>query len=197
MIPDFRNAFTKASTRLSLTRCRTRSDPVKARLDIGIQDPPVAHSAVVVDIGDGVVCSPVGPKPVRDRFEVCLEDGFQHYFQRCLDDPIRHCRYPEPTQLARRLRDHPFPHRQRHKLPCLQLVVDLTQKRFHSARARPEAVDGSTIHPGVRAPRLPATRANASCNVAGSYTKLYKSSNRPVTVSHRPPVQFGLHPPYP
>ena len=50
-------------------------DPVETRLDIGIQDPLVALGAVVVDIGDGVVCSAVWPEPIGDRLEIGLEDG--------------------------------------------------------------------------------------------------------------------------
>jgi hypothetical protein len=42
-----------------------------------------------LDLGDGVVRSPLGPEPVGDRLEVGLEDGFQHKLQRRLNDPVR------------------------------------------------------------------------------------------------------------
>lgn len=56
-------------------------DGVKARLDIRIQHPAVTLGAEQVDLGDRVVCAPLGPEPVGDRLEVGLEDRFQHQFQ--------------------------------------------------------------------------------------------------------------------
>jgi hypothetical protein len=67
-------------------------DRIEARLDIRVQHLAVAQAAVEVDLGDRVVRSAAGPKPVRDRHEVGLEDRLQHQFQRCLNDPIRHGR---------------------------------------------------------------------------------------------------------
>ncbi len=67
-------------------------DGVKARLDVRIQHPAVTLGAEVVDLGDRVVCAPLGPEPVGDRLEVGLEDGFQHQFQRRLHHPVGHGR---------------------------------------------------------------------------------------------------------
>ncbi len=51
--------------------------------------------------------------------------------------------------------------------------------------------------PGVRDPALPPTRSNATINVAGSYTKLNRSSNLRPGSAARPTVKFGLHLRYP
>jgi len=86
----------------------------KHALDIRVQHPLVTAGAVVVDLGDRVVRPPPGPEPVGDRLEVGLEDGFQHQLQRGLDNPVRHRRNTEASDLPgpARFRDLPFPHRE-------------------------------------------------------------------------------------
>lgn len=55
-------------------------DPVKARLDVCIKYPSVSLDAEQVNLGDRVVCPPLGPKTVRDRLKVGLENRFQYQF---------------------------------------------------------------------------------------------------------------------
>jgi hypothetical protein len=88
-------------------------DRVETRLDIRVQHPLIPSGAVEVDLSDRVVCPPPGPKPVGDRLEVGLEDGFQHQLQRGLDNSISHRRDTEASELPgpARLRDLTFPHR--------------------------------------------------------------------------------------
>ena len=64
-------------------------NPIKARLDIRVQHPPITMSAERVYLRDRVVRPPVRPEPVGDRLEVGLEYGFQHQLQRSLDHSIR------------------------------------------------------------------------------------------------------------
>ena len=70
-------------------------DGVKARLDICVQHPAITLGAEQVNLGDRVVCAPLGPEPIGDRHEVGLEDRFQHQFQRRLDNPVGHRRNPD------------------------------------------------------------------------------------------------------
>ena len=67
---------------------------VKAGLDIRVQHPAVTLGAEQVYLGDRVVGPPLGPEPLGDRYEIGLEDGFQHQLQRCLHDPVGDGRYP-------------------------------------------------------------------------------------------------------
>jgi site-specific DNA recombinase len=57
--------------------------------DVGLQHPVVPLGAEELDLGDRVVCAPVGAEPVRARLEIRLEDGFKHCLQAGLDHPIR------------------------------------------------------------------------------------------------------------
>jgi Recombinase zinc beta ribbon domain len=64
-------------------------DGVKARLDVGIQHPPVALGAEPLYLGDSVVRPPHRPETIRDGQEARLEDRFQHQLERRLDNPVR------------------------------------------------------------------------------------------------------------
>jgi site-specific DNA recombinase len=98
-------------------------DRVEARLDIGVQHPPVTLGAVLVNLGDRVLGAPHRPEAIRDRLKVGLEDRLQHELQRCLNHPIRHGGDAELPQLPRpsRLGDLAFPHRQRPERAPLEL----------------------------------------------------------------------------
>lgn len=154
-------------------------DGVKARLDVRVQHPPVTGGAEPVYLSDRVVCSPHRPEPVGDRHEVGLEDRFQHQLQRRLDNPVRNRRNPEAANLSRpaRFGDLALPHRQRPERARLELGAQVLQEprcapicSSTSATVRPST-------PAVRDPVLPATRSNATISVAGSHTKLNRSSN--------------------
>ncbi|AGQ33650.1 hypothetical protein L766_00400 [Mycobacterium tuberculosis TRS9] len=51
-------------------------DAVKARLDISVEHPAILLGAEQVNLSDRVVRASRGPKPVGDRLEVGLKDGF-------------------------------------------------------------------------------------------------------------------------
>jgi hypothetical protein len=152
---------------------------VEGRLDVRVQHPPVAVGTKLVDLGDRVVRSPPGPEPVGDRLEVRLEDGLEHELQRGLDDLVRQggdaqlANLPQPTRLG----NLALPHRQRHERARLELGAQIGQE-LPDPDALLDVGDSPAVHAGVFAPRLPATRANATISVAGSCTKLYRSSNR-------------------
>jgi hypothetical protein len=108
-------------------------DRLKARLDVGVQHPPVALGAVPLDLGDRVVCPPHRPEPVGDRQEVGLEDGFQHQLQRRLNHPVRDRRDPELADPARpcRLGNQALPHRQRPERAVPQGGSQVVQEPGH------------------------------------------------------------------
>ncbi|MDP4511933.1 hypothetical protein Q9G87_59125 [Nonomuraea sp. G32] len=109
-------------------------DAVEARLDVSVQHPAVSLGAEQVNLGDRVVRAPVGPKPIRTRMEVRLEDGLQDQLQRSLHHPIGDGRDPQPAQLPAGLGDHPLPHRQRPEGSRLQCRADAVQVRAHPGR---------------------------------------------------------------
>ncbi len=74
-------------------------DHVEARLDIRVQHPAVTPAAEQVDLSDRVLRPPPGPKPIGDRHEVGLKDGFQHELGRCLDNTVGHGRDAQPAHL--------------------------------------------------------------------------------------------------
>jgi site-specific DNA recombinase len=88
-------------------------DVVETPFDVCVQHPPVPTGGVVMDLGDRVVGSPLGPEPVRDRHEVGLEDRLQHHPERLLHHPVGHGRDPQRTRLAARLGNQYPPHRRR------------------------------------------------------------------------------------
>ena len=93
-MPAFRNAFTKARTRLSPTRSRTRSiragcvDLVEARRDVALDDPLIGAGRQIAGLGDRVVSPPVRAEAVATRKKVRLEDRLQHQLQGRLDHPV-------------------------------------------------------------------------------------------------------------
>jgi site-specific DNA recombinase len=130
-------------------------DGVKARLDVGVQHPAVALGAETLDLGDGVVRSPLGPEPVGDRLEVGLEDGFQHKLQRRLNDPVRDRRNSEAADLSgpARLGDRALPHRKRPERTRLELGSQILQETsgpdlLLNVGDR-QAVDAGSAGPGV------------------------------------------------
>ena len=186
-IPALRNAFTSASTRLSLTLARTRSiragvrDPVEARLDVSVQHPPVTLGAEPVDLGDRVVRPPLRPEPVGDRQEVGLEDRFQHQLQRRLDHPVGDGRDPQTAELPRPAwlsgSSVPAPATDGTSRPSTDARRSSRNPGHHRASPRRRRPSGRRRR-RVLAPVLPATRSNATISVAGSCTKLNRSSNR-------------------
>ena len=203
--PALRNALTSASTRLSLTRRRTRSiragcvDGVEARLDVRVQHPPVTLGAEQVDLGDRVVRPPLRPEPVGDRHEVGLEDRFQHQLQRRLDDPVGDrsgCpslrSFPDPPGLGI-LRSRTGSGR---NVPVLQLGTQIVQEPGHpDARSTSATVRPSTpavFGPGVA--RDPVERHDQRRRVVHEVEQVVEPAAR---IGRRPTVKLGLHLRYP
>src|SRR6266496_5546799 len=79
MMPDFRNAFTSAQTRLSLILTRRRSINAvceissKQGFDICLQHPVTSFGAVGLDLRDRVLRPAFRAEPIRARLEIRLE----------------------------------------------------------------------------------------------------------------------------
>ena len=95
---------------------------------------------------------------------------------------------PRPGLLGRRgtrSRDHPFPHRHRAERAGRKNGPQLGEEDLLAALD--DGADGLTVHPGrARSPVGPDPR-HALSRVAGSQTRLYRSSNRRLgsSVTHR------------
>jgi hypothetical protein len=74
---------------------------------------------------NGVLRSASGPKSVRGRAEVRLEDRLEHELGRRLNDPVAQCGDAQTPELPRALRDHPLTRRQRTIGTALELLAEL------------------------------------------------------------------------
>ena len=173
-------------------------DRVEARLDVRVQHPPITLGAEQMDLGDRVVCAPLGPEPVGDRLKVGLEDGFQHQFQRRLDNPVGHRRDPEAADLSRpaRFGDLAFPHRLRSELPALDQGAEVVQERGASHLLL-DPGDGPPVRTGGVGPavcRDPVPRHDQRGRVVHEVEQVVEPATR---IGHRPTVKLGLHLRYP
>jgi site-specific DNA recombinase len=92
-------------------------DFVEAGFDVTLQDPMISTGCQELDLGDRVVCTTVGAEPVRARFEVRLENGFEHQFQACLDHAVSDSGNAEfPEFPGGTFRYHHLPHFHRPEL---------------------------------------------------------------------------------
>ena len=152
-------------------------DTVEGRLDVSIQDPPISGRAEVMDLRDGIVCSPHGPEPIGDRQEVGLKDRLQHQLQRRLDHPIGHGDIPRLRHLSRPAR---FRNLRSRTGIGRKVPVQLGTQVLHEPPdtdalfdiGGPQAVDAGCLRPGC-----PRPGSNAMTSVAGSCTRLNRSSN--------------------
>jgi hypothetical protein len=76
---------------------------------------------------DRVLRSAPGPKSVRDRAEVRLEDRLEHQLGRHLSDPVAQWRDAQPSELPRALRDQPLAGRQRTIRATLEFLPELAE----------------------------------------------------------------------
>jgi hypothetical protein len=107
-------------------------DPVKARLDVGLDHPLICAGSEVVHLGDRVLRPASRSEPVGARLEVGLEDRLQHQLKGGLNDAIGHGRDPEATAFAAALRDRPLPDRHRPVAPTLELLAQLGEELLHA-----------------------------------------------------------------
>ena len=177
---------------------RRMADGIEARLDVGIQHPPVALAPEMVDLRNRVLGPPPGPEPVGDRHEASLEDGLQDQLQHGLHDPVRNGRYPEPADLPRpaRLGNLAFPRRQGPKRARLQLGTQVVQEPrdpglFLDAGDR-KAVD--TGGPGSGVAGNPVERHDQHRRVIDEVEQVIKPA---ALIGRRPTVKLGLHLRYP
>lgn len=105
---------------------------VKARLDVGFNNPLIRAGAEVVHLGDRVPRSASGPKPIRARLKVDLEDRLKHELQRGLHDAVAHRRDPQVAQLAATLGNRALLDRGRPKAPRPQLLTEPGQELLHA-----------------------------------------------------------------
>nr|WP_030918583.1 hypothetical protein [Streptosporangium amethystogenes] len=167
---------------------------VEGRFDVRIQHPAIAAGAEVVNLRDRVVGPPPRPKPVRDRQEVGLEEGFQHQFERRLDDPVRDPGYAQRANPARsaRLGDPAFPHRERPEDARLELGPQVVQKPW-DADFLLNACDRQAVHAGsVGSPvaRDPVERHQQRRRIVHEVEQVIEPA---AGVGQRPTVKLGLH----
>ena len=101
-----------------------------------------------MDLGDRVLRSALRAEAIGTRLEVRLEDRLEHQLQRGLHDPVARGRDPEPTELARRLRDQPSPAPAAGRTPR-------PSDRLADRRATPPLPAGLDARGRVRRPRQP------------------------------------------
>jgi hypothetical protein len=122
-------------------------DAVKARLDVALHDPLVGAEGEVLDLGERVLRSASGPKPVGARLEVDLEDRLQHQLEGRLNNTIPDRRNPQVAPLAATLGDHALPDRQRPEHSRAKLLAKLRQEPF-DALPDLDLIGGLPIDPG-------------------------------------------------
>jgi len=83
-------------------------DFVEACRDVAFEYPLIGAGGEHLDLRHRVHRPPSGSEPVGGWMEVRFKDRFEHQHQTGLNNPVGHGRYPEPSVLARRLRDQPL-----------------------------------------------------------------------------------------
>jgi hypothetical protein len=152
-------------------------DFIEARLDVALHDPLIGAGREDVNLGDRVMDPASGAEAVAARLEVRLQDRLEHRLEGGLHHPVAYGRDAQPAIFAAALGDHHLPYRFRAEPAGLEIVSQLRQEAVLAHDGR-DVTGGAPIHPAERAPRLLLTRAQASTRTAGSYTRLYRSSNR-------------------
>jgi hypothetical protein len=148
----------------------------------------------MVDLGDGVLGSASRPEPVTTRAEVRFEDRLEDQLQAGLHSSVPGGRYPETTELARRLGDHPFPHGPRLEPPGLEIVSQPGQQRVDS---KDDGVRFHSVDPGRACPPIspyPIPRHQQERRIGDKVEQVNKPT---VTTVGRPLVQLGLDSQYP
>jgi hypothetical protein len=95
---------------------------------------------------DGVLSSSSGPKSVRGRTEVRLENRLEHELGRRLHDPVAHRRDAQASELPRALRDQPLTRWKGTVGAILELHTEPGEDTFHAHLLNNAA--GLTINTG-------------------------------------------------
>jgi len=143
-----------------------------------------------VDLSDRVLSSALRTETVGTRFEVRLEDRFEHQLQRGLHDPVTNSRDPQRADLAARFRDRFLSHPFRPKPAGFEIISQPVQHRLNTSddRARCHSIDSGSSRTFV-APH-PAARHNEECRVIDEVEHVIKATAR---IGLRPLVQLLLH----
>jgi hypothetical protein len=120
---------------------QTVMDRPEAVLDVSLDHPLITAWGVDEEphLLDGVLCPACGPKPIRGRTEVRLEDRLEHELGRRLHDPVAHRRDAQASELPRALRDQPLARRQRTVGAILELLAELVKDTLHAHLLDPRA----------------------------------------------------------
>jgi hypothetical protein len=86
-------------------------DLIEAGADVRVHHPLIGAAGEEVDLSYCVLGSSPGPKAIRARRKVRLEDRLEHELERSLHHPIPDGRDAKAAALATGLGDHPLPHR--------------------------------------------------------------------------------------
>ena len=144
---------------------------------------------------DGVLGSAPGPKSIRGRAEVRLEDRLEHELGRRLNDPVAHRRDAQASELPRALRDQPLTRRQRAVGARLELLTELRQDTIHAQLFDPPA--GLAINTGGSRPPVtfhPLPRDEQRRGVADQVEQVAEAL---LLVPDCPSVQLRLPSQYP
>ncbi len=144
---------------------------------------------------DRVLSSAPGPKSIRGRAEVRLEDRLEHELGRRLHDPVAHRRDAQASELPRALRDQPLAGRQRPVAAALELLTKLVEHLLHADLLDPLAglaIDTGGPRPPVAFHSLP--RDEQRRGVADQVEQVAEAL---LLVLGCPSVQLGLPSQYP
>src|SRR5450755_758400 len=144
---------------------------------------------------DGVLSSASGPKSIRGRAEVRLEDRLEHELGRGLHDPVAQRGDAQASELPGALRDQPLTRRQRTIRPCLEFLTELGQDTIDADLL--DALAGLAINTGSPRPPVafhPFPRDEQRRGVADQVEQIAEAL---LLVLCCPSVQLGLPSQYP
>ena len=175
----------------------TVMDRSEAVLDVSLYYPLIRARRVDEEphFFDGVLRPAPGPKSVRGRAKVRLEDRLEHELGRRLHDPVAHRRDAQASELPRALRDQPLARRQRSVGATLELLSELVEDTLHAhlfdSRAG-LAIDTGGPRPPVAFHPLPRDEQRR-----GVTDQVEQVTEARLLVLGCPSVQLGLPSQYP
>jgi hypothetical protein len=119
---------------------------VKVTLNIDINHPPACYQSLL-DLGHCLLCAALWTKPIRVITEVGFKDRLNHHLASLLYHPVAHRWDTQWPLSAIRFRDVDSQHRSWSVCTCLQVLLNLIYKLFHSLPFH--VLDGHAIFPGA------------------------------------------------